>query len=86
MEKLTVYVDGTFNTKKKYTHEPSHSPNYKDAKKIRKVKKNTVNKYMADIRPDRLATCQSERKSVVSRRPSVFLIITQVSNYELELS
>jgi hypothetical protein len=33
--------------------------------------KNTVNKYMADIRPDRLTTCQSERKSVVSRRPSV---------------
>jgi hypothetical protein len=28
---------------------------------------------MADIRPDRLTTCQSERKSVVSRRPSVFL-------------
>jgi hypothetical protein len=26
---------------------------------------------MADIRPDRLTTCQSERKSVVSRRPSV---------------
>jgi hypothetical protein len=34
--------------------------------------KNTVNKYMADIRPDRLTTCLSERKSVVSRRPSVF--------------
>jgi hypothetical protein len=33
--------------------------------------KNTVNKFMADIRPDRLTTCQSERKSVVSRRPSV---------------
>jgi hypothetical protein len=33
--------------------------------------KNTVNKYMADIRPDRLTTCQSERKSVVSRQPSV---------------
>jgi hypothetical protein len=30
--------------------------NYKDDKKIRKVK-NTVNKYMADIRPDRLTTC-----------------------------
>jgi hypothetical protein len=28
---------------------------------------------MADIRPDRLTTCQSERKSVVSRRPSVFV-------------
>jgi hypothetical protein len=25
---------------------------------------------MADIRPDRLTTCQPERKSVVSRRPS----------------
>jgi hypothetical protein len=34
--------------------------------------KNTVNKYMTDIRPDRLTICQSERKSVVSRRPSVF--------------
>jgi hypothetical protein len=33
--------------------------------------KNTVNKYMADIRPDQLTTCQSERKLVVSRRPSV---------------
>jgi hypothetical protein len=33
--------------------------------------KNTVNKYMADIRPDRLTTCQTERKLVVSRRPSV---------------
>jgi hypothetical protein len=33
---------------------------------------NTVNKYMADIRPDRLTTCPSERKSVLSRRPSVF--------------
>jgi hypothetical protein len=33
--------------------------------------KNNVNKYMADIRPHRLTTCQSERKSVVSRRPSV---------------
>jgi hypothetical protein len=27
---------------------------------------------MADIRPDRLTTCQSEGKSVVSLRPSVF--------------
>jgi hypothetical protein len=35
--------------------------------------KNTVNKYMADIRPDRLTTCHSERKSVVSRRPSVLV-------------
>jgi hypothetical protein len=33
--------------------------------------KNTVNKYMADIRPDRLTTCESEQKSVVSRRPTV---------------
>jgi hypothetical protein len=36
------------------------------------ILKNTVNKYMADIRPDRLTTCHSERKSVVSRGPSVF--------------
>jgi hypothetical protein len=27
---------------------------------------------MADIRPDRLTTCQSEQKSVVSRRPTVY--------------
>jgi hypothetical protein len=27
--------------------------------------KNTVNKYMADIQPDRFATCQEERKSIV---------------------
>jgi hypothetical protein len=33
--------------------------------------KNTINKYMADIWPDRLMTCQSERKSVISQRPSV---------------
>jgi hypothetical protein len=33
--------------------------------------KNTVIIYVADIRPDRITTCQSERKSVVSRRPSV---------------
>jgi hypothetical protein len=45
--------------------------NYKDDKKTGKVKKNAVNKYMADIRPARLTTCQSERKSVVSRRPGV---------------
>jgi hypothetical protein len=32
---------------------------------------NTINKYMADIRPDRLMTFQSERKSVVSRRLDV---------------
>jgi hypothetical protein len=44
--------------------------NYKGDKKIRKVK-NTVNKYMADLQSDRLMTCQSERKSVVSRRASV---------------
>jgi hypothetical protein len=28
---------------------------------------------MADIRPDRITTCQSERKSVISRRPSVLV-------------
>jgi hypothetical protein len=28
---------------------------------------------MADIRPDRLTTCQSEQKSVVSRRPTVLV-------------
>jgi hypothetical protein len=31
---------------------------------------------MADIRPDRLTTCQSERKSVVSRRPSLLPVVT----------
>jgi hypothetical protein len=31
-------------------------------------------KYMADIRPDRLTTCQSERKSVVNRRPRVLFV------------
>jgi hypothetical protein len=30
---------------------------------------NTVNKYMADLRPDRLTTYQSQRKLVASRRP-----------------
>jgi hypothetical protein len=30
--------------------------------------KNTVNKYMANMRPNRLTTCESERKSVWSRR------------------
>jgi hypothetical protein len=35
--------------------------------------KNTVNTYRADIRPDRLTTCQSEQKSVVSRRPTVHI-------------
>jgi hypothetical protein len=34
--------------------------------------KNAVNKYMANIRPDRLMTCLSERKSVISR-PSVYI-------------
>jgi hypothetical protein len=33
---------------------------------------NTVNKYMADLRPDRLTTYQSERKLAISRRPGVF--------------
>jgi hypothetical protein len=35
--------------------------------------KHTVNIYIyiAEIRPDRITTCQSERKSVVSQRPSV---------------
>jgi hypothetical protein len=37
--------------------------------------KNTVKKYMANIRPDRLTTCQSERKSVVSRQPSVLISV-----------
>jgi hypothetical protein len=41
--------------------------------------KNTVNKYMADIRPDRLRPCQSERKSVVSRRPSVLISVKKLS-------
>jgi hypothetical protein len=40
------------------------------SKKITKVK-NTVNKYMADLRPDRLTTYQSERKLVISRRSGV---------------
>jgi hypothetical protein len=31
-----------------------------------------VNKYMADLRPDRLTTYQSERNLVVSRIPVVF--------------
>jgi hypothetical protein len=41
---------------------------------IRKVK-NIVNKYMADIRPDRFTTCQS----VVSRRPSVQTFVLLIS-------
>jgi hypothetical protein len=40
-------------------------------KKLERLK-NTVNKYMDDIRPN-----NSERKSVVSRRPSVYIVITQ---------
>jgi hypothetical protein len=36
---------------------------------------------MADIRPDRHTTCQSERKSVVSRRPSV-QANTGLNNFE----
>jgi hypothetical protein len=39
--------------------------------------KNAVNKYMADLPPDRLTTYQSERKLVVSRRPGVFIIISK---------
>jgi hypothetical protein len=35
--------------------------------------KNTVNKYMADLRPDRLTTYQSERKLDVSGRPGVYV-------------
>jgi hypothetical protein len=42
--------------------------------------KYTVNKYMADIRPDRLTSCQSEQKSVVSRRPTVL----SLSDHEAE--
>jgi hypothetical protein len=38
--------------------------NYKDDKQLERLQ-NTVNKYMADIRPDEFTTCQSERKSVV---------------------
>jgi hypothetical protein len=33
--------------------------------------RNTVNKYMADLRPDRFTTYQSKRKLLVSRRPGV---------------
>jgi hypothetical protein len=35
--------------------------------------KNTVNKYIPDIRSARHTTCQSERMLVVSRRPSVVI-------------
>jgi hypothetical protein len=41
--------------------------------------KNTVNRYMADLRPDRLTTYQSERKLVVSRRPGVYIYIYIIS-------
>jgi hypothetical protein len=40
---------------------------------------NTVNKYIADLRPDRLTTYQSERKLVVSRRPSVLNCTTYLA-------
>jgi hypothetical protein len=45
-------------------------------------------KYMADILPDRLTTCQSERKSVVSRRPSVneFLFFCRTQKYTNQLA
>jgi hypothetical protein len=33
--------------------------------------KNTVNKYMTDIRPDRLTTCQVRTEVGISRRPGV---------------
>jgi hypothetical protein len=36
---------------------------------------------MADIRPDRLTTCQSERKSVVSRRPSVDIYVLGILGF-----
>jgi hypothetical protein len=48
------------------------SMNNKPIKERLERLKNTVNKYMSDVRPDRPTTCQSERKSVVSRRRSVF--------------
>jgi hypothetical protein len=43
---------------------------------------------MADIRPDRLTTCQSERKSIVSRRPSVrnmsrYMVVFVVNGEEI---
>jgi hypothetical protein len=40
---------------------------------------------MANIRPDRLTTCQSERKSDLSRRPSVLHVALQFSLIEYEL-
>jgi hypothetical protein len=39
--------------------------------KILERLKNTVNKYMADLLPDRLTTYQSEWKLVVGQRPGV---------------
>jgi hypothetical protein len=47
-------------------------------KRLKSIK-NTVNKCMADIRPDRFTACQSERKSVVSRRPSVVSLNLRVN-------
>jgi hypothetical protein len=41
--------------------------------------KNTLNKYMADIRPERLTTCQSEREWVVTRQTSVLWHIHSIS-------
>jgi hypothetical protein len=35
--------------------------------------KNTGNKHMADLRPDRLITYKSEWKLVISRRPGVLI-------------
>jgi hypothetical protein len=43
--------------------------NYVDVKRLERLK--SAVKIYTDIRPDRLTTCQLERKSVVSRRPSV---------------
>jgi hypothetical protein len=40
---------------------------------------------MADIRPDRLMTCQSERKSVVSRRPSVYNLTQCIYGFHVTL-
>jgi hypothetical protein len=48
--------------------------------------KNIVNKYMTDLRPDRLTTYQSERKLSVSRRPGVFLIHSDLLILVLEIS
>jgi hypothetical protein len=38
-------------------------------------------KYMADIRPDRLTTCHSEQKSVVSRPSVQYLFKIQNQNF-----